>query len=349
MRNVVIGVLLSFVMSFAFATPQDVARTLFPKTVMIITGDKDGTPLAIGSGFVLKPGFIVSNFHVIEGSSSGFVKTVGDTKKYKVLGVAAKDTVRDLVILAVEGLDVGESTLSQRPNVEVGETVFAIGNPRGLEGTFSQGIVSSVRIFDDLTLLQITAPISPGSSGGPIVDDKGEIVAVAVATFRGGQNLNFAIPVKYVTELVTHIDNPGPLSNAKPDKGSSSLFSKIDSGKSTDGVSVGTFLWESPAAGVTLGTNGDFTVSLKNNLETAIVNVTVLVVFHGKTDEVVDFVLVTYPGAIPAGLAKRSPGQVDSSVKRLTTPVAKTNQFMYAEEPTTKVEYRVLGFDLAKD
>jgi hypothetical protein len=90
-------------------------------------------------------------------------------------------------------------------------------------------------------------------------------------------------------------------------------------------------------------------VSLKNNLETAIVNVTVLVVFHGKTDEVVDFVLVTYPGAIPAGLAKRSPGQVDSSVKRLTTPVAKTNQFMYAEEPTTKVEYRVLGFDLAKD
>ena len=62
--------------------------------------------------------------------------------------------------------------------------MFAVGNPGGLEGTFSQGIVSSLRDLDGLSLLQITAPISPGSSGGPIVDEKGEVVGVAVATFK---------------------------------------------------------------------------------------------------------------------------------------------------------------------
>jgi S1-C subfamily serine protease len=328
-----------------FATPQDVARRMFPKTVMITTLDQKGRPLAIGSGFVLKPGFIVSNFHVVDGSGSGFVKVVGDRGKYKILGVAAKDELRDLVILSVEGLAVDGAVLSQRPNVDVGETVFAIGNPRGLEGTFSQGIVSSVRDFDDLTLLQITAPISPGSSGGPIVDEKGEIVGVAVATFRGGQNLNFAIPVKHVSALTTSIGKVTHLSDAKPTKGQPSLFSRLDSGKSTDGVTVGNFLWDGGISG-TLDNNGDFTVSLKNNLETAIQGVALLVLFYNKSGDVVDFTVVTYDGIIPAGLAKRSAGRVDASIKRFTTPISRNNQYMYSDEPSTKIEYRVLGFDL---
>jgi hypothetical protein len=345
MRNIAFGMALLLMTCEVLATPQDVAKKVFPKTVMITTQDQNGRPLAIGSGLVLKPGFIISNFHVVEGSGAGFVKVIGDRSKYKILGIVAKDELRDLVILSVDGIATEGATLSQRQTTEVGETVFAIGNPRGLEGTFSQGIVSSVRDLDGLTLLQITAPISPGSSGGPIVDEKGEVVGVAVATFRGGQNLNFAIPVKYVAALTNSISKAAPLAETKPSKNNSSLFSKLDSGKSIDGVTIGNFLWDGGISG-TLDYNGDFTVSVKNNLETAICGVGILVLFHNKSDEVVDFTIITYTDTIPPGLAKRSKGKVDPSIKRFTTPISRNNQFLYADEPSTRIDYRVLTFDL---
>jgi S1-C subfamily serine protease len=151
------------------ATPQDVARLLFPKTVLLIMSDSGGRPLSLGSGFILRAGIVVTNFHVIEGAGSGMAKRVGDGTSYKITGVVAKDQFKDIAILAIDALtDEGDGAqLSHRDMPEVGETVFAIGNPRGLEGTFSAGIVSAHREIDGLSLLQITAPISPGSSGGP--------------------------------------------------------------------------------------------------------------------------------------------------------------------------------------
>ena len=148
----------------AHSAAQDVARKLFPRTVLLTMKDPAGRPLSLGSGFVLKPGFIVSNFHVVEGAGSGIAKRVDEKTTYKITGIVAKDESRDLVILAIEGITVDGVTLSKKPSLDVGETVFAIGNPRGLEGTFSQGIVSSVRDLDGFTLLQITAPISPAQS-----------------------------------------------------------------------------------------------------------------------------------------------------------------------------------------
>jgi S1-C subfamily serine protease len=139
--------------SFAYGSAQEVARALFPKTVLLNMRDISGRPLALASGFVLKKGFIVSNYHVVEGAGSGFVKLIGDATKYKIVGIVAKDEFRDLVILEVEGLTSDGAVLSKREAAEIGETVFAVGNPRGLEGTFSQGIVSSLRELDGLTLL----------------------------------------------------------------------------------------------------------------------------------------------------------------------------------------------------
>jgi tetratricopeptide (TPR) repeat protein len=86
--------------------------------------------------------------------------------------------------------------------------VFAIGNPEGLERTISQGIVSGVRKSDNRDLLQITTPISHGSSGGPILNSKGEVVGVAVGMLEDGQNLNFAVPVKFVAQLLAQRDKP---------------------------------------------------------------------------------------------------------------------------------------------
>lgn len=343
-----IGLAAIFVPS-ASASPQDVAKALFPKTVLITVNDPAGRPLSLGSAFVLKKGYIVSNFHVVEGAGSGFVKRVGDRTKYRITGIAAKDEFRDLVVLSVEGMEEEGVPLSKRTSAEVGETVFAVGNPRGLEGTFSQGIVSSVREIESFSLLQITAPISPGSSGGPIADEKGEVIGVAVATFKGGQNLNFAIPAKYVSDIASRISKPESLSqSATPTKGKS-LLDKLDAGKSTEGLSAGSFLWDGSSPGATLGSDGGFTLSLKNNLDSTIRDAFVLVLFCDNSGDVIDFTVVTYSGLIPAGVGKRVQGEVDSSTKQLTTPVSRSNQFMYSDRPSTKLEFRTLGFTLESE
>src|SRR5208283_3079242 len=321
----------------------------FPKTVLLTMKDANGRPTALGSGFVLKKGFVVSNFHVIEGSASGFAKRVGDSTRFKIAGIAAKDEARDLVILAVDGLTEEGATLSKRPTVEVGETVFAVGNPRGLEGTFSQGIVSSIREFDRFSLLQITAPISPGSSGGPIVDENGDVVGIAVATFRGGQNLNFAIPIKFIIEVASAIStNTAPLAEKSKATAGKTLFDDLQAGKSTDGVTAGSFLWSGSSPNATLGNDGTFTLSLRNNLDSAIRDVVVLVLFYDRTGNNVDFTVVGFDGPIPTGMAKRVPGAVDASTKQLTTPTSDSNQFMYSDRPNTKIEFRTLGFTIAE-
>ena len=94
---------------------------------------------------------------------------------------------------------------------QVGETVYAVGNPRGLEGTFSQGIISSIRPVGIDKLIQITAPLSPGSSGGPVLNRKGEVIGVSVLTIRDGQNLNFAIPSIHLSALLAKPANLQPL------------------------------------------------------------------------------------------------------------------------------------------
>src|SRR5665811_1225006 len=94
--------------------------------------------------------------------------------------------------------------------VRAGDSVLAIGHPLGLEDTVSNGLISAVRhVHANLDVLQVSAPIAPGSSGGPLFNDRGEVIGVATAFMNAGQNLNFGLPSKYVKELV---DNPHPIS-----------------------------------------------------------------------------------------------------------------------------------------
>ena len=100
-------------------------------------------------------------------------------------GVTAVDAERDLVVLKISAAHTRAFPLGNSDTLQVGESVYAVGNPQGLEGTFSEGIVSSIRRVGSDKLLQITAPISPGSSGGPVLNSKSEVIGVSVATFRG--------------------------------------------------------------------------------------------------------------------------------------------------------------------
>jgi len=170
--------------------------------VLVVMQDDHGQPIALGSGFVVHDGQVVTNRHVIAGAVSGFVRFVDKTTKFQIAGTVAVDDAHDLAIVAVTDLKAPSLPLGDSNKVAVGDDVYAVGNPQGLEGTFLQGIVSAIRRVGGDAILQMTAPISPGSSGGPILNNNGEVIGIAAATFTGGQNLNLAIPVSCLTAMM---------------------------------------------------------------------------------------------------------------------------------------------------
>lgn len=310
---------------------RQVAKDTFPSVVLLVMEDDNGQPVSLGSGFFVKEGVVASNFHVVEKASRGYAKLVGQKTKFNISGVVGLDTAHDLVLLAVDEAKAPILKLGDSGNVAVGDEIFAVGNPQGLEGTFSQGIVSSIRQFETNSLLQITAPISPGSSGGPVLNAQGQVVGVAVATFRGGQNLNFAIPSKYVDELLKKSSKLEPLS-AQPPKPSKTILDELGGSKIIDGVAVGSFKWDG---------GGMFSLSFINKLRESVKNVRCLViVYDAKEGTPVDFSVVQYPDLIPAGLGKRVEGNVSLSAAVLNNA--------YVGE-RGKVEFRILDFEIVNE
>ena len=223
-------------------TPQQIAKKALASTVLLVMEDANGQPLSLGSGFFVRNGQVATNLHVVKGASRGYAKLVGQKTKYDIEGITAVDAERDLVILKISVPGAQAISLGDSDTVQVGAPIYAVGNPRGLEGTFSQGIISSIRKVGTDKILQLTAPISPGSSGGPVLNSKGQVIGVSVATFRGGQNLNFAIPSNYLKKLMEQIGPAKPLSRAKPIKSKRSILDDFG-GRSTDGVTGSKFYW----------------------------------------------------------------------------------------------------------
>ena len=196
--------------ALAQTAPQIAEKTL-AATVYLEMQDSKGLPLGFGSGFFVRDNLIATNYHVIEGAARGTAKLVGKFTTYTIEGVTATDKTNDLALLKVTAPGIKPLPLGNSTDVKIGETVYVAGNPKGLEGTFSNGIISSRRDKNAKERLQMTAPISPGSSGGPVLNSKGEVIGVSFMTLVGGQNLNFAIPSRYLTELLTKSKPAKPL------------------------------------------------------------------------------------------------------------------------------------------
>lgn len=187
---------------------------------VVIAMDQHNQPLALGSGFFVDSrGTFATNYHVIHGAQSVFVKLGGQTDPLAVEGVYGVDTKRDLALLKIPTTSSAALALSpERPLV--GERVIAIGNPLGLESTVSEGIVSGIRsLEEDFELYQITAPISPGSSGGPVLSREGQVLGVATLSLKDAQNLNFAVPIIYLDQLrksATSVQPVPDMTSVKP-------------------------------------------------------------------------------------------------------------------------------------
>ncbi len=191
-------------------TAEQIAEKALAATVYLEMTDRNGKTIGFGSGFFVTHNQIVTNFHVIEGVAKGTAKQVGKYPKYTIEGISATDKENDLAVLRVAAFGVEPLPLGDSDTVKIGETVYVAGNPRGLEGTFSDGIVSSLREEYTRKRLQMTAPISPGSSGGPVLNRKGEVIGVSFMIIEGGQNLNFAIPSRYLKALLKRSEPAKP-------------------------------------------------------------------------------------------------------------------------------------------
>ena len=202
----VFGLLLFYGITVATAlTSPEIAQTALGSTVLLVIEGRSG--YSFGSGFVVRKGQIATNYHVIEGIRRGYAKVVGGTTEHAIEAILAVDVARDLAIVKVSGIRAPALPLGDSNTVQIGNIVYVAGNPQGLEGTFSEGIISAIRREGNSlvqgTILQMTAPISPGSSGGPVLNNDGQVIGISVGQTVGGQNLNYAIPVNYLKPLIT--------------------------------------------------------------------------------------------------------------------------------------------------
>ncbi|HNW89068.1 MAG TPA: S1C family serine protease [Bacteroidales bacterium] len=188
MKKIILLIILTIICANVYA--QD-ATVIYKNTAnSTVTIETDN---GLGSGFFVGENIIATNYHVIEGATTAYCYTNNSTTKYKIEGYLAADKSVDLILLKVIGLTSPSIKLATA-TVTPGQKVYVLGSPKGLPATISDGIVSGLRDFEGYKLIQITAPISPGSSGGPVLNSSGELIGISVGQFANGQNLNFAIP-----------------------------------------------------------------------------------------------------------------------------------------------------------
>ena len=195
-------------------TAEELSRRVMPAVVHLIVQGKGRKSVVHGSGFLVSPdGWLVTNYHVIEGADTA-TAILADRRDLLVTGVAAVDREGDLALLKVEEAILGDRPplpcllVSTGAGPRVGATVYAIGSPEGLQNTISEGLVSGHRRHNGLPVLQTSAPMSHGSSGGPLVTDDGRVVGVCFRILAGGQNLNFAVPAERVVQLLQKEGKP---------------------------------------------------------------------------------------------------------------------------------------------
>lgn len=161
--------------------------------VVVIQTDK-----GLGSGFLIKAdGTILTNAHIVAGATNMQVK-LSTGEVYHRVHVLSSDDAEDIAILRIEAADLSMLPLANSNEVKVGDEVLLLGAPLGLEQTVSTGLVSAVRVTEKgIRVIQTTAAASPGSSGGPLLNRKGEVIGLISFGATEGQNLNFAIAINY--------------------------------------------------------------------------------------------------------------------------------------------------------
>jgi hypothetical protein len=341
MKKIIASVILICSISSAFASTL-VVNKVFPSTVLIVVEDKNGQVQSLGSGFLVAPNIIATNYHVIENSYSGYVKLVNEDDLYEIDGVVGYNAKYDLALIKVSN-NLGSPLTLKQSSVDIGQKIFAIGNPLGLEGTISDGIISGLRDFEGVSLLQISAPISPGNSGGPVVDANGKLVGVATSTFEEGQNLNFAVPVKYLKEL---IDNKSTLVSLSSLVKTSKLSTSIASNDYKGAEITKLLVSDSCYANNLYGCNISF--SLKNNLRQKIGYVRTIYIVYDNDGEVLDADENSFLNNPALCIAPKMATRLTQDTGYYTAQYLFTKNLLtsFSQDLLKYVEFRILDFQI---
>lgn len=195
-------------------TPRQIAANAHAALLMVHAMNERGDTLGVGTGFVVSSdGLFVTNYHVIE-EAERLVVSLLDGGKYEQVELVSSDPASDLALMKLPATGLRPLRMGSDARMEVGDKVYVMGNPLGMSGTFSDGMVSGKRPLEGVSMLQISAPISPGSSGGPVMNERGEVIGVATIMVMGGQNLNMAVPVRYLQPMLAQRTEPRPFSPA---------------------------------------------------------------------------------------------------------------------------------------
>lgn len=213
-RNATLVTILHLVAITAHSkTASQIYELASKSTVVVENFDEAGKAKSFGSGVVFADGNVATNCHVVKGASS--LKVRIGTKRLSAT-LRYSDWDRDVCSLSVAGLDAPAIVIGNSKSLKVGAKVYAIGAPKGLELTLSDGIISSLRVVDGSQYIQTTAAISRGSSGGGLFDENGALVGLTTFYLAEGQNLNFAVPVEWVKELTQRSTKASVASGVQP-------------------------------------------------------------------------------------------------------------------------------------
>lgn len=181
-------------------TAEEIFEMASPATVEITINLADECGTSTGAGFFIEEDIVVTNYHVIDYGESGYISRKNN-ERFKVIDVVSYDKEADIALLRVDyksPICLAVNTNS----VKTGQTIYALGSSVGLSESFSDGVVSQAnRLIEGKSLIQISAPISPGNSGGPLLNTSGEVVGINCAGIDYGQNVNFAIPIAKALDL----------------------------------------------------------------------------------------------------------------------------------------------------
>ena len=187
--------------------PKEMLQRETPAIVAVYSLDRAGKRVLQGTGFIVRSnGVIVTNYHVVRGGYDAQIQ-LKNGELFENVTVLYYDVRHDVIVLKIQAIGLPTVTLGGAAMAEAGDRAYAIGNPEGFDYTISDGLVSARRVLEGTEMLQITVPISHGSSGGPLYNTQGQVIGITTAGFmqEGAQNLNFAVPLKYLLGL---LDSP---------------------------------------------------------------------------------------------------------------------------------------------
>lgn len=216
-RTLSIGFLLTLPVSvFSWAqsvppgqlSPEEVFNKVAPSVAVILVGEGAGRMSGVGSGVVLRPdGVVFTAHHVIKNANEVQVR-LPNGEAYDTVDLVGFDERRDVAALRVSASELAALAVAPVADLKPGQTIYVVSNPKGLNWSISAGVLSAIRPADEVPgagsgyrVLQFTAPVSPGSSGGVVVDSYGRAVGIVVAMLSEGQNINFAVPIESVLGL----------------------------------------------------------------------------------------------------------------------------------------------------